>query len=206
MSTTTPHDGMVEARVRQLIRKEKPGPGPKPPARPPSSGVRVPGGSASPAMICPGQDRKFSASPDPGAVDPGLAAAAVPAVDDTVMESPVHKTLRRPSPLGGKSIHLQIVEGDQKGQAFDITGLGTYVIGRRGCDIVVDDEKVSRKHAAIIIAREGVYAAQDLASRNGTFVNGVRLTRRNIEHNDLIRVGNTTFRFTVFDGPVALEK
>jgi pSer/pThr/pTyr-binding forkhead associated (FHA) protein len=135
-----------------------------------------------------------------------LRHAGQPAVDETLLESPAQKMLRKPSALGGKSIHVQVLDGDDKGKSFDITGLGTYVVGRKDCDIVLDDEKVSRKHASIIIASVGHYAVQDLASRNGTFVNGVRLSRRNIDHNDLIRVGNTTLRFTVFDGPVPLEK
>jgi pSer/pThr/pTyr-binding forkhead associated (FHA) protein len=164
-------------------------------------------------MICPGQDRKpastgaFQTSvPSPAVRRAPLRHAAQPAVDETLLESPAQKMLRKPSALGGKSIHIQVMDGDDKGKSFDITGLGTYVIGRKDCDIILDDEKVSRKHASIIIASVGHYAVQDLASRNGTFVNGVRLSRRNIDHNDLIRVGNTTLRFTVFDDPVALEK
>jgi pSer/pThr/pTyr-binding forkhead associated (FHA) protein len=156
-------------------------------------------------MICPGTDGtrrpatgarvRFSAGPAGGG-----------AIDETSLESPVQKILRRPSALGGKSIYLTVIEGDLKGKSFDITGLGTYTIGRRDCDIVLDDEKVSRKHASIIIVQIDKYSVQDLASRNGTFVNGVRLTRRNIQHNDLIRIGNCTLRFTVFDGPVPVEK
>lgn len=199
----------------RAIRKEKPLPAPKTPARPPApSGVHVPGGGGvQGGMICPGSGGAGRAPATRPGADPGPALPSLrfydlksnQAIEETVLESPVQKVLRKPSALGGKSIHLQVVEGDAKGSSFDLTGLGTYVIGRKNCDIVVDDEKVSRKHASIVIAREGQYLVQDLASRNGTFVNGVRLTRRNLAHNDLIRVGNTTFRFTVFDGPVSLK-
>jgi hypothetical protein len=182
----------------RLIRKEKPLPGPKPPSRPPApAGINVPGsGSAPGGMICPGAGGRVQATcmPDSGAAE------------QTSIESPVAKIMRKPSALGGKAIHVQIVEGEAKGRSFDITGIGTYTIGRKECDIVLDDEKVSRKHASIVIIREGKYAVQDLASRNGTFVNGVRLTRRDLQHNDLIRVGSTTLRFTVFDGPVPVEE
>ena len=134
-----------------------------------------------------------------------LLVSGAGAVDETALESPAQRVLRKPSALGGKSIYLTVIEGDLKGKSFDITGIGTYTIGRKECDIVLDDDKVSRKHASVVIIREGQYAVQDLASRNGTFVNGVRLTRRNVQHNDLIRVGDTTLRFTVFDGPVPVE-
>ncbi len=128
------------------------------------------------------------------------------AVEETVLETPAGKTFRKPSLLGGKSIHLTIFEGLDAGRSFDITGIGTYTVGRKDCDVVLHDDKISRKHVSIIIARAGQYAVSDLASRNGTFVNGIRLCRRNLQHNDLIRIGDTTLRFTVFDGPVPLEK
>jgi pSer/pThr/pTyr-binding forkhead associated (FHA) protein len=188
----------METTVRETIRKEKPIPDSRPPARPPSpSGVQVPGsGGSNGGMICPGTGGDRRSRRD---------AHAAEAAEQTVLESPVQKVFKKPSPLGGKSIHLVVVEGEDQGLKFDITGLGTYTIGRRECDIVLNDEKISRKHASVIIAREDQYAVADLASRNGTFINGVRLTRRNVTHNDLIRVGNTTIRFTVFNGPVAVE-
>jgi len=144
-------------------------------------------------MVCPGATRGLS------------AAAAGKAFDETALETPAQKTLRKPSALGGKSIHLMVMEGRDKGRSFDITGIGTYTIGRTECDVILEDDKISRKHASVVIIRQDQYAVNDLASRNGTFINGARLTRRNLQHNDLIRVGNTTLRFTVFDGPVPVE-
>ncbi len=199
-----------------LIRKEMPRPPSKPPVRPPpSGGINAPGGSTgSGSMICPGAgDARRPAASRIGQAAARLAASAgtllaggAGAIDETALESSAQKVLRKPSALGGKSIYLTVIEGDLKGKSFDITGIGTHTIGRRDCDIVLDDEKVSRKHASIIVVQADKYAVQDLASRNGTFVNGVRLSRRNIQHNDLIRIGNTTLRFTVFDGPVPVEK
>jgi pSer/pThr/pTyr-binding forkhead associated (FHA) protein len=218
MSTSTPRTNDPAPRMRHstgawLIRKEKPLPPSKPPARPPApGGINAPGGtSGGGSMICPGTDgtRRPStrtAEPRPGMARDAARPAEGGAIDETALESPIQKVLRRPSALGGKSIYLTVIEGDLKGQSFDITGLGTYTIGRRDCDIVLEDEKVSRKHASIIIVQVDKYSVQDLASRNGTFVNGVRLTRRNIQHNDLIRIGSCTLRFTVFDGPVPVGK
>ena len=181
-----------------LIRKEKPLPRPKPPTKPTPSGIQAPGAAApSGTIVC---------------IEPAMTDAAISlmgseeAIEETVLESAAQKMLRKPSAMGGKSIHLTIMEGPDTGRTFDITGIGTYTVGRRDCDIMLDDEKISRKHASIIIVRADQYAVSDLASRNGTFVNGARLSRRNIQHNDLIRVGNTTLRFTVFDGPVQVEK
>ncbi|MFQ5876369.1 MAG: FHA domain-containing protein [Acidobacteriota bacterium] len=204
MSTTSERSrrrdrGCSSDAAARLIRKEKPPSPPKPPARPPApGGIRAPGDAGSPGgMVCPGAGQPPRSAAGRGAQQ---------AIDETVLETPAQRTFRKPALLGGKSIWLTVTEGEDSGRSFDITGIGTYTIGRKECDIVLSDDKVSRKHAAVIIAREGQYAVSDLASRNGTFVNGARLTRRNLQHNDLIRVGDTTLRFSVFDGPVPVER
>jgi hypothetical protein len=212
MTIPTKDSGEVTPRTLRstgawLIRKERPQSPPKPPKRPPSpGGINAPGGSAGGGMICPGTDPARRPAAAATADEGILLADGAGAIDETALESPAQRVLRKPSALGGKSIYLTVIEGELKGNSFDVTGIGTYTIGRKECDIVLDDEKVSRKHASVVIIREGQYAVQDLASRNGTFVNGVRLTRRNVQHNDLIRIGNTTLRFTVFDGPLPVEK
>lgn len=51
-----------------------------------------------------------------------------------------------------------------------------YTLGRqRGCDIVVHSANASRKHARIIRRHSG-YSLQDLGSRNGTALNGAKIT------------------------------
>jgi hypothetical protein len=58
-----------------------------------------------------------------------------------------------------------------------------------------DDEYASGRHARFEPRRDGVYV-EDIGSTNGTFVNGIRLTReRKLTPGDLIRVGETDLRF-----------
>jgi pSer/pThr/pTyr-binding forkhead associated (FHA) protein len=57
------------------------------------------------------------------------------------------------------------------------------------------DEFASVHHARIEPKRDGVWV-RDLESTNGTFVNGVKLTRaRRLEPGDIIRVGETDLRY-----------
>src|SRR5918995_49560 len=64
-------------------------------------------------------------------------------------------------------------------------------IGREGCDVVLPDPEVSRRHAAIRSTGTGV-AVEDLGSSNGTFVNGERVSgTRPLSHGDVVRFGNT---------------
>jgi pSer/pThr/pTyr-binding forkhead associated (FHA) protein len=134
------------------------------------------------------------------------AGAAKDAVQETALENPIQKTLKQPAPFGSKVIHLSVIEGETKGVSYNITGISTYTIGRYDCDIVLSDEKVSRKHTSISVVRVDKFTVTDLASCNGTFVNGTRTTSQELKHNDLIRIGDTTFRFTVFDGPIPVTQ
>lgn len=57
-----------------------------------------------------------------------------------------------------------------------------------GSDVVLEGEQVSRKHAAI--RREGiVYLIRDLESRNGLYVDGVRVAETALAVGNLIRIG-----------------
>ena len=63
-------------------------------------------------------------------------------------------------------------------------------------DLAIDaDEFASVHHAKIEPRRDGIWL-RDLDSTNGTFVNGVKLTRpRKLSPGDVIRVGETDLRY-----------
>ncbi len=61
-------------------------------------------------------------------------------------------------------------------------------IGRgEECDIVLDGETVSRRHCEVV-RRGNAYLLEDL-SRNGTYLNGERVTQAQLRDGDQIRVG-----------------
>jgi hypothetical protein len=58
-----------------------------------------------------------------------------------------------------------------------------------------DDEFASAHHAKVEPRRDGVWV-EDVGSTNGTFVNGVKLSRaQKLTPGDIIRVGETDLRF-----------
>jgi pSer/pThr/pTyr-binding forkhead associated (FHA) protein len=60
---------------------------------------------------------------------------------------------------------------------------------------VEEDEFASARHARLTPQRDGVWL-EDTGSTNGTFVNGVRLTKaRRLESGDVIRIGESDFRY-----------
>ncbi len=63
------------------------------------------------------------------------------------------------------------------------------VIGRRDdCDIVLDGAKVSRRHAQISSDPDGLLLV-DLASVNGTLLNGIEVTSERLSHGDVVTIG-----------------
>jgi pSer/pThr/pTyr-binding forkhead associated (FHA) protein len=71
-------------------------------------------------------------------------------------------------------------------------------VGRRGSsDLVLDwDDQVSRLHAQFDRVEEDWTVVDDGLSRNGTFVNGERLSgRRRLTDGDTVRFGATTMTF-----------
>lgn len=69
---------------------------------------------------------------------------------------------------------LVVRRTDEPMQVVDL-GDGTFTIGRGSeNDLRVDDKFVSRRHAQIRLASHG-YVLEDLGSKNGTYVNGVRI-------------------------------
>src|SRR5207248_8933689 len=67
------------------------------------------------------------------------------------------------------------------------------VLGRGPeCSIHVDALDISRQHARFARSDGGKMKLTDLGSRNGTFVNGLRVTERVLELGDRISAGGGT--------------
>jgi len=95
--------------------------------------------------------------------------------------------------------YLVVLAGMSTGEMFKIANDKT-VIGRGPkSDIRIGDEGVSREHASVLVEGDRVIL-EDLGSTNGTFCNGVRVTRRELCDGDKIMVGSTTIlKFTYHD-------
>ena len=76
-------------------------------------------------------------------------------------------------------------------------------IGRRlENDLVIDDPRVSRRHAQLrAIEGKGHFVLLDLNSTRGTFMNGNRITQSILYPKDIISIGGVTLTFNQDDPP-----
>jgi transcriptional regulator with GAF, ATPase, and Fis domain len=79
---------------------------------------------------------------------------------------------------------------------------GQLSIGREeSSQLCLIDPVVSRRHCAI--QQSGLrFELIDLDSHNGTFVNGIPIRRRNIDHGDTIKIGTSELVFLTHEGEV----
>ena len=74
-----------------------------------------------------------------------------------------------------------------------------FTVGRRtDRDLVLTDPRVSREHAQFMRENDGIYI-EDQNSRQGTFVNGERTTRKKLTRNDRLEFGVQGASFILFN-------
>jgi hypothetical protein len=78
--------------------------------------------------------------------------------------------------------------------ALDGSERDCLLVGRHPrCDVVLTDPSVSRRHAQVTF-RDGVWVIQDLASTNGTSVNGAWVGRTALRSGDVITLGSQSIQ------------
>ncbi len=97
-----------------------------------------------------------------------------------------------------QKIYLDIIGGTQKGQVYEFIS-GRVVIGRTDGDLIIDDSNISKKHAVVETWSRDTYFIRDLASTNGTYINGQRITTTKIKNGDIITIGNTKLKLRIIN-------
>lgn len=96
-------------------------------------------------------------------------------------------------------VFLKVVTGSHAGKEIAIAS-DKFLIGRGDdCQLRPKSDSISRRHC-ILAVRDGRVLAQDLKSRNGTFVNDKRLPpdrAKVLKPGDLLRVGKLEFEIII---------
>jgi len=86
------------------------------------------------------------------------------------------------------SIH--IIQGFDQGERLDISSKIVRIGRDSENELQLHDSEVSRFHAELQLA-DGGFKVVDLASSNGTFVNGERITSESLSSGDRVQLGKT---------------
>jgi len=91
------------------------------------------------------------------------------------------------------------MDGVGAGQVLSVSQT-PFTMGRHATNrLPIDDDSISRFHARFV-NEDGKYFVEDLGSRNGTFLQGKRVTRAEIRDDDWVQLGaRVAFRFTLTD-------
>lgn len=97
--------------------------------------------------------------------------------------------------MGARSIWaIRILTGSQSGQIVPLAP-GYNIIGRSpSCQIKLASNSVSKEHATVLMTEDGKVIITDMGSRNGTFVNGLRVQNQKLHPGDKL-----TFHDVVVD-------
>ena len=103
--------------------------------------------------------------------------------------------LKSPSPLPWTA-QLKATKGPYKGVVYKLVA-GKVTIGRSSENDIalVNDKKVSRKQALLMLEKEGHYVIKDLSKRASLKVNNIIKLKANLQDGDLIQCGTTVLQF-----------
>ncbi len=145
-----------------------------------------------------GQTRLLYFTSRPVRIAP-VPAGEAPASDATLSMSRV-KPAKAPAIPAALQAGLEVIEGPDTGKRIDIRR-SSLMVGRESPDLRLGDRQVSRKHFLIeLMSRDQIFV-KDLASRNGTAVNGVMVKYARLSPGDRITAGDTTLVFLLEGRP-----
>ena len=148
-----------------------------------------------------GEATQFAPPPPPRRPTAEMAAPAVTSEKTQAGDTPVPQVpsappaAAAPPPVIGDPKNLFGSLTPDSGDVWPLVD-SEYSIGRDDTnDIPVPDGSISSKHARLIRNERGFWV-EDVGSRNGTFVNGEKVTeKRLLSNGDLVRFGKVIMTF-----------
>jgi hypothetical protein len=136
--------------------------------------------------------------------DPGPELAKTMKIQETEVRPPPSSPRRteimdRPPTIEGVAWLVGVASG-HKGSTHRIASERATVGMDSSCDVVIDHDHVSDRHASIRF-RDGEFVITDLDSTNGTFVNDEEAHQHALSDGDRVRFGSSewVFKCVLFD-------
>jgi len=100
-------------------------------------------------------------------------------------------------------VKLTVAKGRTRTREVKLRSAETIIGRRSGCGLRIASAEVSRRHCRLCY-QDGLLTVEDLASANGTYLNGKRVTSRHlIRPGDRLQIGPVIFEvnYTLAHGP-----
>jgi two-component system, cell cycle response regulator len=119
-------------------------------------------------------------------------------VDEGTLQLP---PLSERRPQKERQAAVILYDGDEIGGLHSLTKDETIIGRTTGCDIVIPETRVSRRHAMIRRVRPGrnEFEIVDLGSTNGTFLEGALVERAVLQSGDKVGIGGRILSFAMLD-------
>jgi len=124
---------------------------------------------------------------------------AMPEEPGTSGQHPPPASLRPPAERS-RAVLLELL-GPHPGEVFTVYPSGTLIGRGDSCDIKIGEATLSWEHVRLVTRSDGVYA-EDLGSRNGSFINDQQVQRPTLlADGDYLRLGggSTIFKFSMME-------
>jgi diguanylate cyclase (GGDEF)-like protein len=109
--------------------------------------------------------------------------------DDTTVPEVVPKSK---SGAGKGAACFLVISGKAIGKMFRLSK-PEMLLGRGDdADIIIDDDAISRRHARVETMADDTVWIEDLGSKNGTYLEGEKVTRVELHDGDRVLVGSST--------------
>ncbi len=89
---------------------------------------------------------------------------------------------------------LLVVKGPDRGEMFEVSGAPITLGSGQGCDVLLTDPTISRRHLEAAPGPEGV-VLRDLGSTNGSFVQGARFQELTLGFGTEVTIGKTVLKY-----------
>ncbi|MFH1729512.1 MAG: sigma 54-interacting transcriptional regulator [Pseudomonadota bacterium] len=112
-----------------------------------------------------------------------------------------------PTTLTLHKCRLVVVEGISKGKSFILDKANIKIGSKKDCDLVLEDETISRVHCEIIhkvYQDQRTYILRDHESTNGTFLNDIRVMEAFLHPGAVIKLGKTEIKFLPIDEKIEI--
>src|SRR5205814_1243573 len=103
----------------------------------------------------------------------------------------------QPRPAGPRrrvsmDVKLTVANGGARNQTIHLRSPDSLIGRKSGCDVRVPSSSVSRRHCRVFFS-DDIVSVEDLASANGTFVNGRRVHKAVVRPGVKLQVGGVAF-------------